>query len=718
MSQPVIPTDCYHCGLPLPAASQGDSLLHVDIQGQARMMCCTGCAAVAQAIVDNGLTDYYRTRDSMPESPREAKPEVLGQLSLYDHADFQKTFVRALAEHEREASLLLEGITCAACVWLNEQHLAGLPGVLAVDINYATRRTRIRWDDKRIKLSAILQAVKRIGYNAHPYDASRTEQLARDERRAALWRVWVAGFGMMQVMMYAFPVYIAGKGDMSSDIESLMRWASLLLTLPVVIYSAAPFFKHAWRDIKMGRAGMDVPVALGVGAAFTASVWATLTQSGEVYFDSVTMFVFFLLSGRYLEMTARQKAVSVTEALARLQPAFAERMAGYPTQQDVQQVMVADLRINEILLVRPGAPVPADGVMIEGNSHVDESLLTGESHPVAKRIGDALTGGSINMDSPLVMRVTEIGEGTRLSSIVQLMERAGLEKPKLVELADRVASRFVGVLLVLAFVVGVVWYWIDPSQALWITVSVLVVTCPCALSLATPIALTVSAGALAKDGLLVTRGHAIETLARATHFVFDKTGTLTTGQMSLQAVMLTEAGKVRGDDLHHLAIAAALEQASEHPIAKALRSAADDAQGIIFGQIQAVAGMGMEGQWQGQTYRVGKPAFVAALSGQIATLPESWNVMGETIVALGSEHALLAYFRIGDVIRPDAAGLIQSLQQAGHQVTLLTGDAEAVAQSVGAQLGIRDIRAGVSPDEKHAVVQVLQANGAVVAMVG
>ena len=288
---------CYHCGQAVPE----DIDLQVDIAGQSRTMCCLGCQAVAQAIVDNGLEDYYRSRDALPESPREAMPAVLEQLALFDHQEFQKSFVRALGEHEKEASLLLEGITCSACIWLNEQHLSRMPGVTGVDINYATRRARVRWDERQIKLSDILTAIAAIGYRAYPYDAAKNEEISRKERREALWRLWVAGFGMMQVMMYAIPVYLAGDGDMTADIESLMRWASLVLTLPVVLYSSAPFFRNAWRDLRLKRVGMDVPVALGVGGAFLASLWATVTQSGEVYFDSVTMFVFFLLGGRFLE---------------------------------------------------------------------------------------------------------------------------------------------------------------------------------------------------------------------------------------------------------------------------------------------------------------------------------------------------------------------------------------------------------------------------------
>src|SRR5690554_1512569 len=299
----------------------------------------------------------------MPESRREAMPQELQEHGLFDHPDFQKSFVRPVGEHEREASLILEGITCAACVWLNEQHVARQPGVRAIDINYATRRARVRWDEREIKLSDILAAVQAIGYRAYPYDAERSEQVAHRERRSMLWRVFVAGFGMMQVMMYAIPVYMAGDGSMSADIELLMRWASMVLTLPVVFYSAAPFFQRAWRDIRLRRLGMDVPVALGVGSAFAASVWATLTHGPEVYFDSVTMFVFFLLCGRYLEMLARQKAVRGVEELGKVLPAFAERLAA---DGAVDKVPVSQLAPGDRVRVRPGEVIPADGVVVEG----------------------------------------------------------------------------------------------------------------------------------------------------------------------------------------------------------------------------------------------------------------------------------------------------------------------------------------------------------------
>jgi len=700
---------CYHCGQPVP----DDVDLPVTIGGVPREMCCYGCQAVAQSIIDNGLGDYYRSRDALPESQREAIPPILDQLALFDHADFQKSFVKDIGENEREASLLLEGITCSACIWLNEQHIGKLAGVTAVDINYATRRARVRWDESRIRLSDILGAIAAIGYRAYPYDAAKSEDISRQERRDALWRLWVAGFGMMQVMMYALPVYIA-NGEMTADIENLIRLASLLLTLPVVLYSSAPFFRHAWRDIKLRRVGMDVPVALGVGAAFAASCWATLIGHGEVYFDSVAMFVFFLLGGRYLEMTARQKALSVTEALAKLLPAFAQKLPNFPEDREVEQCVVADLNRGDHVLIRAGDIVPADGLVVEGVSCANEALLTGESRPVAKAPGDLVTGGSINAESPLIVRVDLVGESTRLSAIVQLMERAAAEKPKIVELADRIASYFVAVLLLVAVLVAVGWYFYDPSRALWITVSVLVVTCPCALSLATPIALTVAAGALAKDGLLVTRGHAIETLARATHFVFDKTGTLTTGRMHLLGVR-TMAELSEADCL---LMVAALEQSSEHPVATALRQAAC---GVLPECVQVTnePGLGIQARVNGRLCRVGRPSYALALSN--IPLPDTardWLDGGETVVVLADASGCLALFRIGDELRPESKAMIGELRSAGKKVVLLTGDAPAVARRIADELGIDDVRAGVTPQGKHDCVKELQASGAVVAMVG
>ncbi len=698
---------CYHCGLPVPAGTDFPVL----IDEQPREMCCAGCQAVAQAIVANGLGDYYRHRDAMPESQREALPTALDELGLFDHPDVQKSFVQPVGEHEQEAALILEGITCAACVWLNEVHVRKQPGVTAVDINYATRRARVRWDARVTRLSAILEAIAAIGYRAHPYDIARSEALAQKERKVALWRLFVAAFGMMQVMMYAIPVYLA-DGDMTLDIEQLLRWASMVLTLPVILYSSAPFFRSAWRDISLRRVGMDVPVALGVGAAFGASVWATLTASGEVYFDSVTMFVAFLLGGRYLEMLARQKAARSVETLARAIPAFATRFTAWPDSAS-ERVAVAELRAGDAVQIKPGETVPADGTVLDGVSAIDESLLTGESRPVAKHAGDVLTGGSVNVESPLVMRVERVGEATRLAAIQRLMERAAAEKPHLVKMADRIAGRFIIGLLLLAVATAMAWWWIDPSRALWVFVTVLVVSCPCALSLATPAALTVATGALARRGVLVTRGHAIEALARADHFVFDKTGTLTHGHPVLEEVIT-----VRGDEAQARRLAAALEQGSEHPVARALRAGVA-ADGVLVSDQRATTGAGIVGVIEGVIWRLGRPTFVAEMHGQ--PIPESIQKIvgaGDTVIALGSVDGWQAFFRLTDTLRPEAAAMAARLRAAGIGLSIFSGDSPAAARRIGDALGILDIRGGLTPEDKHAALKTLQAEGRTVAMVG
>ena len=704
---------CYHCGLPVPA----DCHFQVEIDGAPQEMCCTGCQAVAEAIVQGGHADYYRHRDAMPESPREALPSSLQELGVFDHPEVQKGFVRPTGEHEAEASLILEGITCAACVWLNESHISRQPGVTGVDINYTTRRARVRWDTNTTHLSSILEAIAAIGYRAHPYDAVKSEQLAKKERKSALWRLFVAGFGMMQVMMYAIPVYLADDGTMTADIEQLMRWASLLLTLPVVLYSSAPFFSNAFRDLRFFRVGMDVPVALGVGAAFIASLWATVTGHGEVYFDSVTMFVFFLLSGRYLEMMARQKSVRGVEELARAIPAFAFKLPAYPSWEG-QQVVVADLAIGDYVLVKPGEVVPADGLLVEGDSMLNESLLTGESLPIAKMVGDVLTGGSVNTASPIVIKVNRVGEQTRMASIARLMERAATEKPKMVLMADRIAVRFVGALLLLAVVTALVWLKVDPDRALLVFISVLVVSCPCALSLATPAVLTVASGVLASKGLLVSRGHAIETLARVDLMVFDKTGTLTLGHPVLKQTLVY--GEL--DEPRLLALAAAMEQASEHPLAKALLAASGVGNGVMLPRvekIQSVTGNGVAADTEIGCVRLGRPAFVAELHGKpIPAVVDALLEQGLLVIAIGSTANWLGFFCLEDEVRGSAKAALVDLAGQKIDTVMMSGDTPQSARKVASILEMSRSVGGLSPEGKHEELSRLQKQGHVVAMVG
>jgi Cu2+-exporting ATPase len=699
--------NCYHCGLPVPAGSAFFAL----IDGAQRSMCCAGCGAVAETIAGNGLGAYYRSRTAY--ATRQPVAAARDELALYDLAQVQSDFVRE-AGAARETTLLLEGITCAACLWLNERHLGRLPGVLSAQINYTTHRATVRWDPRRVKLSQILQAVRAIGYRAFPSSKVAAEQLRGRDNRAALWRLFVAAFGMMQVMMYALPTYLAGAGGMSADIEQLMRLASLILTVPVIAYSCAPFFRGAWRDLRGWRLGMDVPVALGVAVAFAASLYATLTGRGEVYFDSVTMFVFFLLCGRYLEARARQKAAASLEYLDRTIPLAAHRLTAFPGSHGVEEVAAVALMPGDLALIKPGEAVPADGVVVNGETETDEALLTGESRPVPKHAGSELTAGAINRTGPVVMRVERVGENTRASHIRRLTERAAAQRPRLAELTDRIAGWFVAGVLVAAAAAGLWWAAVDASRAVWIAVAVLVVTCPCALSLATPAALAVAVGALARRGVIATRGHALETLSRVTHVVLDKTGTLTRGSLTLAGVdLLGSIGRAQV-----MALAAALDRASEHPIARAVLAAAalEAAEQVLpVKQLRHVAGGGMEGVIDGKRWRLGSRRYVAALAG---TLARDHAHAGTTPVWLGSDDGWVARLEFNDALRPEAGDVVAALQRQGKRVLVLSGDDPATVAAVAAWLGIPAHEGGLSPEDKQARVRALQAQGAVVAMVG
>jgi Cu2+-exporting ATPase len=698
---------CFHCGEPvLPGVD------HVAvIDGERRRMCCAGCEAVARAIVESGLGDYYRQRQTLSARPVAVVPD---ELRRYDLPAVQASFVEAADAHCKEASLLLEGVTCAACTWLIERRLARVPGVASAAVNYATGRARVRWEERRVQLSGILRVLAEIGYRAYPFDAASSEALERRERRSQLARLFVAGLGMMQVMMYAIPAYVA-DGDMSADIEQLLRIASLMLTLPVVLWAAVPFYRGAWRGVAAGRLGMDVPVAIAIGIAFAASLAATVRGAGDVYYDSIAMFVFLLLGARYLETSMRARAARAQQRLVRLVPAVAERVVDGRTGS-TEPVAVASLRPGDRVLVRPGAVVPADGCVLEGESTLDESVLTGESRSIGKRPGDALVGGALNVRSPLLIEVGRVGDATVLAGILRLIERAQAEKPRIAQLADAVAQWFVAALLVVALAAGIAWHAVDPPRAIWIVIAVLVVTCPCALSLATPAALTAATGRLYAAGVLATRGHAVETLARATHVIFDKTGTLTGGDLALIGVL--PAGGLSAPQC--LALGAALEHGSEHPVARALAAAAGEpgSRGARAEAARNFPGEGMEASVDGARYRIGSLAFVAALHHQPPPAELMFAADDVSVAALGDERGWLALFTFGDALRPGARQLVRDLRAGGRQVCLLSGDRVHHVEHVARELGIEIMRGAATPEAKVEFVRELQSRGAVVAMVG
>ncbi len=702
---------CFHCGLPVPKGSS----YQVTINQKQQPMCCMGCQTVAQAIVDNNLTDFYSHRTQNSQKPVDLIPE---ELQVYDSDAIQHSFVQSSEDSSiREASLILEGIVCAACVWLNENHVKKLQGVIDFRINYSTRRASLKWDNNQIKLSEVLQAITDIGYNAHPFDPGRLETLQKKEKSAALRRIAVAGVGMMQVMMPAIAIYIGESSDMSESMRNFLRWISLIVTTPVVFYSAKVFFASAWRDLKRGVFGMDVPVSIAIGSAYLASVWATFTHSGEVYFDSVVMFTFFLLLGRFLEMGARHKAGQVADELVRLLPDTAVRLERSDDGNEIQKVIPAsELALNDRVLIRPGETIPADGTVLEGISSVNESLLTGENMPCEKKPGQTLIGGTQNIESPLIMQVNKLGDSTVLSSIIRLLDRAQSEKPKLAKFADKSAGWFVLLLLLIALSVFVYWWFKDSTQAFWVALSVLVITCPCALSLATPAALTAATGNLTEQGILTTRGHALETLAKITHIIFDKTGTLTYGKPQLTNIDLLSSEYTEEQCIN---IAAGLESASEHPLALAIIS--HSTQPVKMTKHHAQSGLGIEAEYKHQKYRIGTYNFVSQIisnksikAAQKVTDDESLT----STIYLGMQDQWLAIFQLQDELRKESKEAIIALKKQGLRLGLLSGDTPQAVSSIAKHLQIDEAKSQLLPDDKLAHLQNLQSQGYVVAMVG
>ena len=701
---------CLHCEAPVPESAD----YRVVIDGSEKPLCSEACATAAQTIVDKNLLDFYRFRDK----PTGTVPAGAGAIADtggetgaerwtgYDRPGLQREFVVTHDDGTRTARLLLHGVRCAGCSWLVERGLATMDGVASIAVNPVTTRTDIRWDPGRIKLSDILVQIARLGFTPYPHTEDEVERMALEARRGSLKRLIVAGIGMMQVATYAVALYAGAFQGMDPDIERFLRLVSLLVATPIVLYSGAPFFAGALRDLKVRSPGMDVPVALAIGAAWSASVWNTLAGHGEVYFDSATMFVFFLSAARHLEMTGRHRVLGLSDAFARHLPRVATKLVdGKPFE-----VGVMELAPGDIVLVSPGQTFPADGILEGGDIKVDESLLTGESEPVLKRAGDRVVAGAINQRSAATVRVDRIGADTELAQIGRLMSAAQNEKPPIVLLANRVASRFVTGVLLAAVVVGTYWWLNAPERAFEIVLALLVVTCPCALALATPAAFTVATSALARHGFLVRRAGALEELNRVTDVLFDKTGTLTDRNVMLRRIGVF--GRI--GEQGALGIAAALESRSEHPIAGAFAgiTAHPDVE-----RVTAAPGEGLEGFVGGRRYRIGAAEYVSGLSA--TSVPPSADIP-ETVrcVYLGDERSVIARFELAEAARAGAAEAVAALVGRGVTPMIASGDREASVRAFAGQLGIAVQHAGMKPADKLSLLRDLQASGLTVAMVG
>jgi len=692
------PLACYHCGLPVP---QG-SCYSAPVLGETRHFCCPGCQAVAEAIVASGLDSYYQQRSDTALNP-EALPKALrDELALYDRADVQQPFV----QHEGElstASLLIEGITCAACGWLIERHLRNLPAIHEVRLNLSNHRLHLCWNAQQQPLSALLAELRRIGYAAHPYQPDQAAEQIAHENRRALRQLGVAGLLWMQVMMASMATWPEFNLDLSDGMDRILRWTAVLLTTPIVFYCCTDFFRGALRDLKTRHLSMDASVSLAIGGAYLAGIWSASSGQGELYVDTVGMFALFLLTGRYLERRARERTAAATAQLVNLLPASCLRL---DAQDQAERILLNELQIGDRVRVLPGSLIPADGRIIDGRSSIDESLLTGEYLPLPRQVGDALMAGALNIESPLTLEVQALGDHTRLSAIIRLLERAQTDKPRLADLADRVAQWFLLVVLSAAALVGIIWWQIDSTRAVWIVLALLVATCPCALSLATPTALTAATGSLHKLGLLLTRGHVLESLNQIDTIIFDKTGTLTEGRLTLSAIHPLGTQ----DSAQCLALAAALESHSEHPIARAFGRTSHKAEAV-----ETHPGCGLQGQVNGQPLRIGQPAFVAA--GYAGVAPSIPGQQGQWLL-LGDSQGPLAWLVLDDRLRDDAPALLEACRQRGWTPILLSGDSSPMVGSIAQRLQITQAEGGLTPDAKLARLQALQAQGHRVLMLG
>jgi Cu2+-exporting ATPase len=668
--------------------------------------------AIAQTIHGEGLEVFYARRAQACDRPAAylASNEIPDKLQPYDDPSLRSRFTRPFGDTgELETTLRLEKIRCAACVWLCEQHLRRITGVKDVQINYVTQKVIVRFSPDQTSLARLIFEIERIGYEAWPFEPSLSLERAKKERRQLLIRLGVALLGMMQVMMYAWPSYV-GANDITAEYDLLLAWTSWALTVPVMVYSAGPIFQAAWRSVlsfKQTRMlGMDVPIALALALAFIAGTINLITGSGQSYFDSITMFVAFILAARYVELLARQDAQGGAEALAKQLPATCERMTDYPSSQIVVLVPVVNCNPGDVLRVSPGEVVPADGILIENASALDESLLTGESKPVEKKLGDRVYAGTHNILNPLIMRIEAVGQSTRIAGIASLLDQALLAKPVMVSLAEKWSAYFVAFLLFSAFLSSAIWLYFDPSRAWTVLVSVLVASCPCALSLAVPTAMAAAQGAVTKLGLLIVRGHVMEGLVKTTDLVLDKTGTLTMGQPELQEIMNLRPG-FRAEDA--LAIAVAIEAGQRHPLALSLQRAAQDGQLSIPLLSEPVINILGKGLSSG-VYRLGSATWLGISSGsQVGQYGQ---------VHLADDSGLIASFIFLDTVRNGLEDLLASAKRRNITVHLVSGDDPATVAWWANHVGITSFIGACSPEDKYDYIERLQNNGRFVWAIG
>ena len=683
---------CFHCGEPIPAGADFSLL----VQGQRRPVCCPGCLAVATLIEQQGLARFYDFRTVPSARPKDRAPAA-SPWAVCDRPEVAARLAPRTAAGRSELRCRVDGVTCAACVWLLERGVRGIEGVTDVGVNPLSGETTVQFDPQRTRPSAILGTIASFGFDPRPALLAGTDRRHAEEQRAELKRLAVAGLGSAQVMTLAAALYIGAFEHMEAVYASFFVLASMVVATPVVLYSGAPIFASAWRDLRRGRLGMDVPVALALAIALAASLVNALRGAGHVYFDSATMFLFFLVLGRFLESRARRRAGGVFDALADLRPLSATRRRG----DSLERVGTIELAAGDVVVVAPGEAVPADGELASEHGAFDESLLSGESLGRLRARGETVLGGSVNVGrAPAEIRVTRLGADSYLERVGSLLQRALADRPAFLRLADRWATWFVVALLAITAVAGTFWLATAPERAFEVVLALLVVTCPCALSLAAPAAFAVALGQLARRGLLLSSARVLERLGDVTTWMFDKTGTLSEGRIvvgRVDTLAAVDAGRC-------LALAAALEAGNEHPIARALRATAPLANAT---ELDYRPGYGVTGTIDGRRYRLGSARHVGATGSD-----------DSQCVYLADEHELLARIELADTLRPRAREALAALAARGYALLLVSGDAAGAVSRAARALGVDEWHAAQRPEDKLALLRARQQSGAVVAAVG
>ena len=705
---------CFHCNEPIP---QGIDLT-VSINNKTQPMCCIGCQAVAQTIVDNNLTQYYAVRTEPANKGSTLIPEQLQKNKLLDEQVLQNEFIYQ-EEDSKEAILTIEGISCAACAWLIEMQISKYDGIISISVNATTQRATVKWKDETLALSDILNAIEKIGYHALPFKANEVEQRNKVLSKTFIKRLGISGILMMQIMMIAVGLYFGAFADMAEHNKVYLRWVSFILATPIVTYGAFPFYTGAINALRLKRLSMDVPVSIAIILAFCASAWATVTEQGEVYFESVSMFTFLLLIGKFLEFRARSHAAQVSANLLKLMPMTATRINHKSDLQDARNdsssnenqneqekeelVAAKLLEVGDLVLVKPGETIPADGMIIQGFSQINEAMLSGEQLPVNKKENDNVFAGTVNGDGNLTIRVKQPSSQSFLSQLIRLSEQSQAHKPKLARLSDKIAQYFVAIILVTAIATAIYWQHNLPEEAFWITLSVLVATCPCALSLATPTALTCATTRLNRDGIMIKSAHVMETIPQINYFAFDKTGTLTTGEFAISNVVVNDNFTKQ----QVLAIAAALESHSEHPLAKPFAKFRNF--GLTTSDIKVESGKGITGIVDNQQFSIGKPSWL------LSSLDEKTQAASCVLI---NEDNLIATFYLTDEIRADAQTLIKNIGQ-DHQTLMLSGDSQTACNKVAEQLSINQCFGDLSATDKmNTLIELQNQQQAKIAMIG